>query len=63
MDPKAQFVFFLLALVCFVVAAVKDGWAGDPGKSGQRPWVLVNLVALGLALVDFVWMWTAYKSM
>jgi hypothetical protein len=57
MDPKYQFVFFLLALVCFVASAF---W--DIEKSKPRTLVNVNLVSLGLAFFDIVFMYNAYKA-
>lgn len=59
MDVKGQFVFFLLALICFVIAALWDNVIGPPEN---RSWRTVNLTALGLALVDFVWMYSAWKA-
>lgn len=63
MDPKAQFVFFLLALVCFVVSAFWGSYVrGSEGKGGTLS-ANVNVLALGLAFFDFVFMWNAYKAM
>jgi hypothetical protein len=58
MDPKYQFVFFLIALVCFVVSAVFD-----LDKRQARSLGGVNMASLGLAFFDFVFMWNAYKAM
>jgi len=58
MEPKAQFVFFLLALICFVVSAF---WSWDEPNPGPR-WRSPNLIALGLAFFDFVFMYNAYKT-
>lgn len=58
MDPKAQLLFFLLALVCFVVSAF---W--DTEKTAPRTLRSVNLVSLGLALFVFVFAYNAYKAM
>lgn len=61
MDPKASFVFYLLGLICFLVAAFWDTYL--PAANTPRPaWRNVNLIALGLAFVDFVWMYTAWKA-
>jgi hypothetical protein len=57
MDPKGQFVFFLLALVCFVASAVWDIEKMKPRTRGS-----VNLVGLGLAFFDVVFMYNAYKA-
>lgn len=58
MEPKYQFVFFLVALVCFIASAV---W--DMEKKQPRNLLGVNMVSLGLAFFDFVFMWNAYKAM
>ncbi|MEP6870434.1 MAG: hypothetical protein ABI939_01150 [Anaerolineaceae bacterium] len=57
MDPKVQLIFFLLALVCFVVSAV---W--DMEKSSPRALPGVNLVSLGLAFFVVVFAYNAYKA-
>jgi len=57
MDPKAQLVFFLLAVACFLVSAV---W--DVEKSTPRTLRGVNLVSLGLAFFVFVFAYNAYKA-
>jgi len=57
MDPKGQLVFFALALVCFAVSAL---W--DVEKSTPRTLGSVNLVSLGLAFFDVVFMYNAYKA-
>lgn len=49
MSPTVQFVFYLLAVVCFAAEFVRS-----------RPaW---NLIALGLALAFTVPMWAAAKA-
>ena len=50
MSSNVQGVFFLIAVVCFVVA----GFSLLPGKA--------NLTAIGLALFAFVFMWTAFAA-
>jgi hypothetical protein len=50
MPPAIAFVLFLLALICFVLAAFS--------VTVKR----VNLVALGLALVTVVWLWQAGEA-
>lgn len=47
MDPTVQGIFFLVAVVLFLVAAT---------AIPVRP----NLVALGLAFFAFVFMWNAF---
>ena len=49
MDPTVQGIFFLVAVVLFVVAAVL-----------ARPAVWACLVAAGLAFACFVFMWNAF---
>lgn len=53
MDPKWQAVFFLLAFLCFVVAALEPWF--PPGK---RP----AMIATGLAFFTFVFLYTAFKA-
>ena len=57
MDPKAQLIFFLLALACFVASAF---W--DMEKSTARTLPSVNLVSLGLAFFVLVFAYNAYKA-
>jgi hypothetical protein len=47
MSAGGMVVFFLAALICFLLAA----FAVAAGK--------INLVALGLGFVTFVWLWNA----
>ncbi len=49
MDPTVQGIFFLVAVVLFVVA----GLIAVPR---------VNLIALGLAFFAFVFMWNAFAA-
>jgi hypothetical protein len=49
MDPTLQGIFFLVAVVVFVVAAVL-----------ARPAIWACLVAAGLAFFAFVFMWNAF---
>lgn len=51
MSPTVQFVFFLLAVICFVVAALALA-------AVER----INLLALGLAFFAFVFMWNALAA-
>lgn len=48
MSPALQFVCFLLALLCFTLAAV---WP----LVRRKPYTELHLVPLGLALVTVVW--------
>jgi hypothetical protein len=50
MSSSVQGIFFLIAVVCFVVA----GLSIAPGKA--------NLMAFGLAFFTFVWMWNAFAA-
>ena len=52
MDPTLQGIFFLVAVVLFVIAAF----------SYAIPAVKVNLIALGLAFFAFVFMWNAFAA-
>jgi hypothetical protein len=59
MDPKLTFLFYLAAVVCFLIAAFAQIAAGRTGRAlGGR----VGLVPLGLALWLFPAMWTAGTS-
>jgi hypothetical protein len=57
MEPKYQFVFFLVALVCFVASAIFD-----LDKRQLKSVASLNMVSLGLAFFDFVFLWNAYKA-
>lgn len=59
MDPKGQFVFFLLAVICFVVSAF---WEPELPAGPNPFWRRVNLIALGLALFAFVPLYGAWKA-
>lgn len=60
-DPKGQFFFFLAAVICFVIAAVGEGWTfGRLGRRGLAP--RVALVPLGLALWLFPLMWNTGEA-
>ncbi len=52
MDPTVQGIFFLVAVVLFVIAAF----------SYVVPAIKVNLIALGLAFFAFVFMWNAFGA-
>ena len=52
MDKKVEFLFYLAAIVCFVLAALQDS-----GRMGGRSLARVALVPIGLALVFFPLMW------
>ncbi len=57
MDPKLAFIFYLVAVVCFGLAAfapVAPGYGRAGGGFGAR----VGLVPLGLGLWLFPTMWT-----
>jgi hypothetical protein len=60
MDAQVKFFFYLAAVVCFVIAALGDGWQyGARTRRGSTP--LVLLLPLGLALAVIPSMWDAYK--
>jgi hypothetical protein len=49
MDPTVAGIFFLIAVVVFVIAAVL-----------ARPTLWATLVAIGLACCAFVWCWDRF---
>lgn len=56
MDNKLVFLFYLAAVVCFVLAALQS--SGRPGLS-RGALSRIALVPLGLALYVFPQMWNA----
>ena len=62
LDQKAQFFFYLAAVLCFIVAALGEGWKhGRRTRGGLAP--LVTVLPLGLALWLFPLMWnTGYAA-
>ncbi len=52
MPPEAMFVFYLLALIAFTIAAI---WP----LARREPYTPIHLIALGLALGALVTTWTA----
>ena len=56
MDPEIAFFFYLGAVVCFVLAAMGEGWKyGGRTRRGLKP--ALTLLPLGLALFAFPIMW------
>jgi hypothetical protein len=56
MDNEVKFFFYLGAVICFVLAALGEGWRyGGRGRRGLAPQLL--LLPLGLALFVFPTMW------
>jgi hypothetical protein len=56
LDAKAQFFFYLAAVVCFLFAAAGEGWRhGARTRRGLKPQLV--LVPFGLALWLFPLMW------
>lgn len=56
MDPEISFFFYLGAIVCFVLAALGEGWRyGARTRAGLKP--SLTLLPLGLALAFFPLMW------
>lgn len=51
MSPIFEFLLLLAAFICFIVAAF-----------GARFAARVNLIALGLALVVFIFLWEALAA-
>jgi hypothetical protein len=62
LEENAQFFFYLAAVVCFVLAAVGEGWKhGARTRRGLPPQLV--LLPLGLALWLFPVMWnTGYVA-
>jgi len=62
LDAKAQFFFYLAAVICFVLAALGEGWKGGRmTRRGLAPRLV--LLPLGLALYAFPLMWnTGYTA-
>ena len=56
MDPEISFFFYLAAIICFVIAALGEGWRyGKRSRAGMKP--ALTLLPLGLALAFFPIMW------
>lgn len=56
MDNEVRFFFYLASVLCFVLAALGEGWRyGSRGRKGLAPRVV--LVPLGLALWLFPTLW------
>lgn len=59
MSPKADFFFFLAAVICFLIAAAGAEWRfGRLGRRGVAPRLV--LVPLGLALFTIPFMMDAW---
>jgi hypothetical protein len=57
-DDEVRFFFYLGAVICFVVAALGEGWRyGSRGRRGLAPRLV--LMPLGLALWLFPSVWDA----
>lgn len=57
LDNKVIFLFYGLAVACFLLAALQSG--GRPGLGSRGALARVALVPLGLALYVFPQMWNA----
>lgn len=56
MEPEISFFFYLGAVICFVLAAMGEGWRhGARTRRGQKP--SLTLLPLGLALAFIPIMW------
>ena len=56
MNKKVEFFFYAAAVLCFVVAALGEGWKyGGRTRAGLNPRIV--LVPLGLALWLFPLLW------
>ncbi len=61
MSPKTEFFFYLAALVCFLVAALGEGWKfGSRGRRGLAARLVV--LPLGLALWIFPLVYNTGKA-
>ena len=58
LSPKLQFFFFLAAVVCLALAAVRDA-SGLGRRATRRLPDQLSLLPLGLALFVFPFMWNA----
>jgi hypothetical protein len=56
MEPEVQFFFYLGAVICFVLAALGEGWRhGARTRAGLKP--ALTLLPFGLALAYFPTLW------
>jgi hypothetical protein len=61
MDLKAQFFFYLAALICFLLAAIGDAWKfGARTRRGVAS--ALALMPLGLALAVFPTLWNIAEA-
>jgi hypothetical protein len=56
-DPTLQAVFWTLAIIAYLLAAVASARARALG------WLSVSLIAVGLALWHFPQLWDLYESL
>lgn len=62
MDPKFQLIWFLFALICFVVAALRGVVVRNPETKAVTLAFSIDLVPLGLACFTVVFFWSAWKA-
>jgi hypothetical protein len=56
MDPEVAFFFYLGAVLCFVLAALGEGWRyGARTRGGLKPSLTLLPFGLALALVPTLW--------
>jgi hypothetical protein len=56
MDPEISFFFYLGAIVCFVLAALGEGWRfGARTRAGLKPTLTLLPLGLALAFVPIMW--------
>lgn len=56
MDPQISFFFYLGAMICFVLAAMGEGWRhGRRTRAGLKPSLALLPLGLALALGPTLW--------
>ena len=56
MDPEISFFFYLGAVICFVLAALGEGWRfGARTRAGLQPTLTLLPLGLALAFVPIMW--------
>lgn len=56
MDKKVEFFFYVAAVVCFLIAALGEGWKyGRRTRGGLAPQLVLLPLGLALWLFPLVW--------